>query len=120
MGHKMVLARVNKKGLYCEHCQKNRHKKDTFGNYGKILDQKPRQNNINCGYQAFIDQIERIQKDKPTSSGTFNIEKMEQLYKMFSNFQTSCQSSIFVPFGSLAYKVNFLKALNITYGIKSP
>lgn len=39
---------------------------------------------------------------------------------MFSNFQTSSQSSKYVPSSSLAQKVNFLKTLITTSRIKSP
>lgn len=57
------------------------------------------------GYRAEI-------KNNKTSSGLFNLEQLEQIYQLFSSFQTTGQPSPKGHSSSLAYKGNFLKALN--------
>lgn len=87
------------------------------------MDWKLRQynNNKSHSYEVTIDyQIDKLQREKHVFSRAFNSEQIKQLYKMFSNFQTSGQSSTYVSSGSLAQKDNFLKVLSITSQIQTP
>jgi len=79
---------------WCEHCHTDGHTKDICWKlHGKPANWKPRQNNRYRGYQATIDQTRKIQGEKSASGGAFSSEQMEQLYKMFSSFQHTVQSS---------------------------
>lgn len=79
----------------------------------KPIDQKPRQNNRNRGYQVSIDhQTDKFQEKKSSLMKLSTQKQMEQLYKMFSSFQTSGQSSTYILCDSLAHKCNFLEALS--------
>ena len=83
-------------------------------NFMKPADRKPRQNNRNRGYQASMEE----KRGNTSNPNIFNTEQLEQLYKLFSNFQNPGQSSN-VPTGSLAHRGNFLIALN-SEKIKTP
>lgn len=56
----------------------------------------------------------RFDMKKASKCSAFNSEQLEQLYKMFSSFQTTN------PSGSLAHKGNFFRALNTTALAKVP
>lgn len=47
------------------------------------MDQKPRQNSRNQGYQAYVVLIEV--KNNSTPGDKFNLKQSKQLYKMFSS-----------------------------------
>lgn len=96
-----------KERSWCDHCQKPGHKENTCRNiHGKSNDWKPRQNMRNHSYQASTDSTKT--KIDPTSSSAFSYEQLDELYKMFSSFQTSS------PLSSLAHKGYILKALSTT------
>lgn len=104
--------RQQKERPWCDHCKKPEHREDTCRDlHGKPTDWKLRQNARNQSYQVGIDSTGT---KNSTSSSAFNSEQLEQLYKMFSNFQTTSSS------GSLAHRGNFFRTLNITAHARAP
>lgn len=72
---------------WCDHCRKTGHMKETCWE----LHRKPRQRNHTQGFQATLEHptAKSQAKNDDSSNGGFSSELLEQLYKLFSSFQTS-------------------------------
>lgn len=113
----------HKRHPWSDHCRKPGHTKDICWEiHRKPADWKPRQNN--CGYQTTVEhkgeKLQEVNNSNSSSRNAFNSEQLK-LYKIFSSFQTSGQSSsnTNTPFGSLAHKGNFFRALSTTSRTKT-
>ena len=91
------LSPRQSKRTYCEHCKKLGHTKDTCWTlHGKPADWKARQPNKAHSHQASTEtQADKTPTEirQSTSSVGFNSDQLAKLYELFSNFQTSDQSS---------------------------